>query len=143
MWPRIVTDDRLREHARMAWAGLFRGEPLPDAAITPVVEATRRNVARIRARGGEVLLLKPPSDGDVRQTELRVMPRAAVWDRLVRETGVVGIHWEDYPDMRGLEVPEWSHLTGASATRFTRAYVREAIAQLPWLQTHMANWRTP
>ena len=142
LWPRIVTDDRLREHARMVWGGLFRGEPLPERAIAPVIEATRRSVQRIRARGGEVLLLKPPSDGDVRQAELRVMPRANVWDRLVRETGVIGIHWEDYADMRGLEVPEWSHLTGASATRFTRAYVREAIAQLPWLKTHMAAWRT-
>ena len=25
--------------------------------------------------------------------------------------------------MRGLELPEWSHLTRDSATRFTRAYV--------------------
>ena len=45
------------------------------------------------------------------------------WDRLLRETGAFGIHFEDYPEMQGLEIPELSHLSAESATRFTRAYV--------------------
>ncbi len=38
-------------------------------------------------------------------------------------SGAFGIHFEDYPEMQGLELPERSHLTRESATRFTRAYV--------------------
>jgi hypothetical protein len=141
MWPRIITDERLRERTRNVWLGLFRGEPMTDSRVAPMIETTRRHIERIRARGGEVLLVKPPADGKVLDAERQIMPRAVVWDRLVRETRAVGLHWEDYPDMRGLEVPEWSHLTRESATRFTRAYVREALAQLPWLQTRVPGWR--
>ena len=45
------------------------------------------------------------------------------WDRLLREADVFGIHFEDYPEMQGLELPELSHLTREDAARFTRAYV--------------------
>ena len=34
--------------------------------------------------------------------------------------------------MQGLETPEWSHLSRASAERFTRAYVEVLIKQYPW-----------
>jgi hypothetical protein len=81
------------------------------------------SIARIHARGGEVVFVRPPSAGLFLERENRNAPRARTWDRLLRETGSFGIHFEDYPEMRDLEVPEWSHLSRDSATRFTRAYV--------------------
>jgi hypothetical protein len=81
------------------------------------------SIGRIRARGGEVVFIRPPSAGLLRERELRNTPRATTWDRLLRETGTFGIHFEDHPAMQGLDVPEWSHLSRDSATRFTRAYV--------------------
>jgi hypothetical protein len=140
LWPRIETDAWLRDKAKRSWAA-FPRPPITDERVTAVAAETRTYVDRIRARGGEVLLLKPPSDGDFLAWELELAPRARVWDRLVREAGVVGLHWEDHPDMRGLDIPEWSHLTRASATRYTRAYVREAVAQLPWLRARVDEWR--
>ena len=78
---------------------------------------------KIRARGGDVVFIRSPSAGLYYEHELRAIPRATTWDKLLAETGAFGIHFEDYPEMRNLEVPEWSHLSRASATRFTRAYV--------------------
>ena len=80
-------------------------------------------MAKIRARGGEVVFIRPPSAGPFLGRENRNAPRATTWDRLLEETGTVGVHYEDYAGMRGLEVPEWSHLSRESAARFTRAYI--------------------
>ena len=90
-----------------------------DEAMAEIVAAVRK----IQARGGEVVFIRPPSIGPYFAREERRAPRAATWDRLLAETGAFGIHFQDYPEMQGLESPEWSHLTREDAARFTRAYV--------------------
>jgi hypothetical protein len=35
-----------------------------------------------------------------------------------RETG---IHFEDYPELQGYQLPDWSHMTHPEAERFTAA----------------------
>ncbi len=99
-----------------------RGPPKPEV-VALAIEESRQAVAKIRARGGEVVFVRAPSAGKVYERESRQVPRDKTWDRLLRETGAFGIHFEDYPEMRGLEAPEWSHLSRDSAMRFTRAYV--------------------
>jgi hypothetical protein len=61
---------------------------------------------------------------------------------LLRTTAAFGIHFEDYPEMRNLDVPEWSHLSGASATRFTRAYVGVLAREIAWLRKSHAEEST-
>lgn len=142
MWPRLETDQRLLEHARKVWMG---GRPRPPATpeqIAKVCEETRLQIRKIRARGGEVVFVRPPSGGDVYKRELRNVPRHTTWDRLLQETGAFGIHFEDYPAMQGLEIPEWSHLSRASATRFTRAYVNVLTREMPWLRTSQTEEST-
>jgi hypothetical protein len=122
MWPRLEADPRLLEHARNVW--LARDRAPPDAeTLTRTMAESREAVEKIRARGGDVVFVRAPSAGGVYERESRQVPRDKTWNRLLRETGAFGIHFEDYPEMQGLEVPEWSHLSAASATRFTRAYV--------------------
>lgn len=124
LWHRVEQPGFLQDHAREAW-GPFGSERPPlkqehiDAAIADVVESVRK----IRARGGEVVFIRPPSDGPFLEREQRNAPRVKTWDRLLREAGAFGIHYEDYATMRGLELPEWSHLSRRDAARFTRAYV--------------------
>lgn len=122
MWPRLQSDERLREHARYVW-GPFDGSSQPPEWIERGLEETRKAVDTIRARGGEVVFVRAPSDGLYLESEKAAFPRAKTWDRLMRETGSFGIHFEDFPEMRSLDMPEWSHLSRDSATRFTRAYV--------------------
>jgi hypothetical protein len=122
MWPRIETDEFLRNHARSVW-GDFEGEPIDRATVMKVVQTTRRDVNRIRARGGDVVFVRPPSTGPIRENEKLRAPRAEVWDTLILGTGTIGIHFEDYPAMTGLQLPEWSHLTRESALGYTDTYV--------------------
>lgn len=132
LWRRIETDERLREHARLVW-GPFNGEPMDEAAIGRAWDQTAAAVAKIRARGGEVIFIRPPSAGLYYEHETHAAPRAKTWDPLLEKTQAFGIHFEDYPEMRNLEVPEWSHLSRASAERFTRAYVEVLKQEIPWL----------
>ncbi len=136
LWHRIKSDDYLREHARLVWSppqGLKR-PPLTPEQIDQAIAETIAAVRKIRARGGEVVFIRPPSIGPYFEREQLRAPRAATWDRLLAETGAFGIHFQNYPEMQGLELPEWSHLTREDAARFTRAYVGVLRERYTWLQ---------
>jgi hypothetical protein len=133
LWPRIETDERLRNHARIVWGPFDGSGPKPEAIEQGIAE-TAKAVAAIRRRGGEVVFVRSPSAGLYYESEQAGIPRAKTWDRLLRETESFGIHFEDYPEMRGLDVPEWSHLSRESATRFTRAYVAVLQQRFPELR---------
>ena len=62
-----------------------------------------------------------PSDGEYLAYENRLFPRAKTWDALLAATGAPGIHFQDYPQLQGYYLPEWSHMTQADAERFTAA----------------------
>lgn len=134
LWRQIETNERLREHAIRVWLGgpqALRPPPGEDL-IARVCADVGESVARIRARGGDVVFVRPPSAGAYLERERRRVPRDLSWDRLLRESGAFGIHFEDYPDMQGLDLPELSHLTRESAVRFTRAYVRVLQENVAW-----------
>jgi hypothetical protein len=125
LWHRIDQPGYLQDHARTVW-GPFGNErpPLKAEHIDAAIADVTASVARIRARGGEVVFVRPPAGGPFLERENRNAPRAKTWDRLLRETRAFGIHFEDHAGMRALEVPEWSHLSRDGAARFTRDYVR-------------------
>ena len=51
-------------------------------------------------------------------------PRQRTWDALLAATGAPGIHFEDYPELQGYYLPEWSHMPRPEAERFTAALYR-------------------
>ncbi len=134
MWPRLESDQRLRTHAIKVWMARDRGK-LDAGLVTRAIEESAQAVRTIRARGGEVIFVREPSASAYYEREARNTPRATTWDRLLRESGAFGIHFEDYPEMRGLDLPEMSHLSSESATRYTRAYVDVLAREVPWLRT--------
>lgn len=138
LWREIETNERLRDHAIRVWLSIDRPSPT-DAEVAAICDAVRGSVAAIRARGGEVAFVRMPSRGAYYEREQRKTPRHRTWDRLLREAGVFGIHFEDYPDMQGLELPEMSHLTREDAARFTRAHVRVLMSRYPWLRDDAAR----
>lgn len=136
MWPRIERDARLREHAREVWLHPAPGRPmgpLKADLIARTQAKTRQAVAAIRARGGDVVFVRPPSSPQLRAFEDKRVPRDVGWDPLLAAAGVRGIHFEDYAAMRGLDLPEWSHLSRRCSTVFTDAYVREIARIAPRL----------
>jgi len=133
MWSRIETDPRLRDHARAVWNG-FKGDKVGDALIASTLERTRVAVTAIRARGGDVIFVRPPSAPELRVNEDQRLSRTRGWDALLAAAQVQGVHADDVPEMQGLVWPEFSHLSRACAPVFTDAYVRRLIGLTSRLQ---------
>ena len=62
-------------------------------------------------------------DGKYRQFERDYYPRKHFFDRVVQETGCLGIHFEDYPELRDFICVEESHLSVEESLKFTRRIV--------------------
>lgn len=138
MWHRIESDPYLRDHARHAWND-FKGDPITTETVYSVIESTRRDIARIREKGGDVVFVRPPSAGPVLANERLRAPRSRAWDRLIEETSAVGIHFEDYPEMQNMNLPEWSHLAASDAQVFTEAYVDVMMEHVGWLSERLSE----
>ena len=135
MWPRIISDRRLRAHARWAWKGFKEKFPFTPELIAKGQARAVAAVATIRARGGDVVFVRPPSDIHLRINEEAQVPKAKGWDAVLRNTHSVGVHNDDLPPhLRRLIMPEWSHLSRRCATVFTDAYVRRLTALTPRLK---------
>jgi hypothetical protein len=91
-------------------------------------------VRRIRARGGDVIFIRPPSAPELRSIEERRLPKVKGWDQLLAGTGAKGIHADDLAQAQKLNIPEWSHLSARCATVFTDAYVRRLVQLTPRLR---------
>jgi len=128
MWSKLEYDPEYRALARRIWDEDFHAPPPTPAEAAEHKRTLDKQIARavaavakLRARGVPVLFLREPSDGEYLAYEQRVFPRASTWDVLLARTGAPGIHFEDYPELQGYTLPEWSHMTGSEADRFTVA----------------------
>lgn len=127
LWAKVSTDPVYRELARDIWRQEFQpseDDPSPEEARkieNEQIERMTKAVATLRARGVQVLFVRMPSDGEFLAYENRLYPRARTWDKLLAATGAPGIHFEDYPQLQGYYLPEWSHMPLAEGERFTAA----------------------
>ncbi len=131
MWPKVENDPVYRDMARSIWAQNFTGPP-PPAMDTPekaqkvVAKQIERAVTaldKLRARGVQVVFVRLPSSGDYYAFEQKAIPRAFTWDVLLQKTQAPGIHFEDYPQLQGYTLPEWSHIAPGEVDKFTAALV--------------------
>jgi hypothetical protein len=136
MWHKLEVDPDYRAMAQRVWAQDF-GELPPDAladarrTTARQIERAAKAVRRLRARGVQVVFVRPPSADRYLAYERRDYPRADTWDVLLARAGVPGIHFEDHPELQGYWLPEWSHMSAAEARRFTAALqplVQQAFA---------------
>ena len=97
-------------------------EHFGPADIDLIVEQYKRDVAAIESRGGRVVFIRPPSDGKYFAFELEHYPRERFFDRIVEETGCLGIHFKDYPELDILCVED-SHLGVEDALDYTRSII--------------------
>jgi hypothetical protein len=129
MWRKVEVDPEYRALARSIWAENFVGPPPPvmntpeklQKLIDKQISRAEVAIKKLRARGVRIVFVRPPSNGEYYAFEQKAFPRAATWDVLLKRTKVPGIHFEDYPEMKSYELPEWSHLTATDANRFTAA----------------------
>ena len=132
MWPRIEYDPFYTARTRWAWKGFKEKFPYTPQLIAKGQARAKAAVDTIRARGGEVVFVRPPSAPQLRVNEEAQVPKAKGWDRLIANTQSVGVHIDDLPlSVQNLTLPEWSHLNRKCATVFTDAYVRRLAALTP------------
>jgi hypothetical protein len=131
MWHKVEVDPEYRAMARSIWAERFVGPPPPmmdtpeklHKLVDTQIGRAEAAVKKLRARGVRVVFIRMPSAGEYYAFEQKVFPRAATWDVLLKRTNTPGIHFEDYPELQGYDLPEWSHLSASEANRFTIALV--------------------
>jgi hypothetical protein len=136
MWSKLETDPEYAAMAQQIWAQFFDVPPEggPDAALKQRLEQIDLAVAavkKLQARGVEVVFVRPPSNGGYLAYEERDFPRAPTWDVLLARAGAPGVHFQDDPQMQGLALPEWSHLSRTDAERYTESLYRAVQAVRP------------
>ncbi len=135
MTDRCAQPGKLQTRVRDGWFPLFTPPPpptyIPREAFLARMEAAREArfhdivaaVEKIRARGGKIVFVRFPLTGGLKELEDKATPRTGIWDRVLRETGVPGIYFEDYPELASFECPEWSHLSAPDSVEFTKRLV--------------------
>jgi hypothetical protein len=134
LWRRLEHDKRLNDHARTVWFELFPPFPIDDKSIQEILVRTKTAVDKIRARGGDVVFLRPPSGLDLGKVEYSHIPRSRGWDPLLAYTQTKGVHADDLANAQNLNLPESSHLSHACAIVFTDAYIRTVTQLTPRLR---------
>jgi hypothetical protein len=132
----------LAKRIQQIWLPLFTPPPPPtyvpkDAfaekmgkAIDARFRDTTKAVEKLRARGGKIVFVRFPLNGELKTLEDRLNPRARDWERLLRDTKAPGIYYEDYPELSGFNCPEWSHLSAGDSVEFSKRLVPHLRAAL-------------
>ena len=87
-------------------------------------------VQKLRSRGGKIVFVRLPHSGGLKALEDRETPRAAVWDRVIKDTAAPGIYYEDFPELAGFNCPEWSHLSAGDSVEFSKRLIPHLRAAL-------------
>ncbi len=123
---------KLQDRVKHGWIPLFTPPPPPSYVPKEVFGKqmhdafegrfadTKALVEKFRARGGKIVFVRFPMNGDLKTLEDRDTPRARIWDRLLKETAAPGIYFEDFPELASFTCPEWSHLSAGDSVEFTK-----------------------
>jgi hypothetical protein len=97
--------------------------PLSAQAYARRVAQIAESVAHIRSRGGQVVFVRFPCTGIIRELEEKAWPEERYWKVLLAGTRAPGVHFEEEPTLSGFVCPDGSHLDAGGARRFTTALV--------------------
>ena len=133
---------KLQSTVQQIWLPLFTIPPPPSyippeefgrkmgQSIEKRFQDISATVQKFQARGGHVVLVRLPHSGPLKELEDRQQPRAAVWDRIVKDTAAPGIYYSDFPELAGFTCPEWSHLSAGDSVEFSKRLVPHLRAAL-------------
>ncbi len=135
MFEQCARPGRLQERIKSGWMRLFTPPPPPTfippqvfgevmrTAVETRFKDTKAAIDKFRARGGKIVFVRYPLSGKLKEYEDQATPRAQTWDPLLRQTGVPGVYFEDFPELSGFDCPEWSHLSAGDSVEFTKRLV--------------------
>jgi hypothetical protein len=126
---------KLQSTIQQIWLPLFSPPPPPTyipkeefaKQMGQAIEQRFRDVAaavqKLRNRGCKIVFVRLPNSGGLKALEDRVTPRAAFWDRIIKDTAAPGIYYEDFPDLARFKCPEWSHLSAEDSVEFSKRLI--------------------
>ncbi|RTL59191.1 MAG: hypothetical protein EKK37_12900 [Sphingobacteriales bacterium] len=137
MTDKMAADTSISNKVIAIWQMFGRANTTPPITGKPLdslFAAIKTSVDKIKARGGKVIFVRPPSSGGYRAAERKFFPREAYWDKLLAATSIEGIHYEDYPVLAKLTCPEESHLKQSDAKVFTSELIK-ILKEKGWFNT--------
>jgi len=132
MWAKVENDPDYAELAKEIWAdGFVPVEERDEEWLKNSLDKRNKQIERavtatkkLQDKGVEVIFVRSPAEGHYAISEPMYNPRAETWDVLIERTDGLGIHWMDHEELQGYWLPEWSHMSGSEADRFTKALVQ-------------------
>ena len=125
MTDRFLADTNLQNEVKGVWTmlGKDRTPPMNGKVLDGFMQGVKNDVLKIKARGGDVIFVRTPSNPPMFIGESMAYPRKLYWDRLLDVTGCKGVYFADYPATARLVCPEWSHLSPNNAIVYTKSLV--------------------
>lgn len=103
-----------------------------DKSLDSLILVYKTAFDKIRARGGTVILIRPPSNGPHLESENKLFPRAMYWEQLLKQSNTPGIYYGDYPATAGMVCTEASHLNPDDAIAYTTSLVKTLQSEYGW-----------
>jgi hypothetical protein len=128
-------EGELAKRIQQIWIPLFTPPPPPtyipqDVFMAEIGKAIGQRfqdinlaVNKLRDRGGKIVFVRLPVTGELKTIEDRITPRGQIWEPLLQQTKAPGIYFEDFPELKSFNCPEWSHLSAGDSVEFTRRLV--------------------
>lgn len=107
-----------------------RGNGIDPGEFPAFLTRLEAMVARIRARGSEVVFVQMPTAGIVHALEESLYPRGEFWDRLSSSTHAIAILCDDFPELSNFVLLDESHLDRRDVPRFSEAFARVLATKL-------------
>ncbi len=135
MTPMFLSNPESIKKQTLNWTKLGGTDKTPGIkgeALEAVFKEVKEGIDKIRARGGKVIFVRPPSSGDFLEAEKVAHPREEYWDAMLKYTDTPGIHYADYPATANFVCPEWSHLAPEDVIIYTHELVRILKEDMGW-----------
>lgn len=108
--------------AAVAGAGAFQPQ-----ALQQVMPRIKSWATKIEERGGKVLFLRTPTQGELLAIEVERYPRSEFWDVLLHRTDIPGLHFSEVPGMQSFTCTDLEHIDSESSPLFTQLFVEHIV----------------
>ena len=117
----LVDVDALRRTRIEALKKAMTRGPLNAEVWMKDVAKVEPYVTRIQSRGGRVVYVRFPTEGEHWEVDQQFTPKSEFWDQMAAFTSAETIHFKDFPTLSHFRLPDSSHLDETDVPAFTSA----------------------